>query len=64
MQGLVESKRISIRVEGSLLPPIKEDLNLNLSSHHLTIWLSLSINEYNDSTGLHEYNVYSEVIRV
>nr|XP_050861373.1 P protein isoform X4 [Vespula vulgaris] len=62
LQGLVESKRISIRVEGSLLPPIKEDLNLNLSNHHLTIWLSLSINEYNDSTGLHECNVRSENI--
>ncbi|XP_046833605.1 P protein isoform X1 [Vespa velutina] len=59
LQGLVESKRISIRVEGSLLPPIKENLNLNLSSHHLTIWLSSLIN---DSTGLHKYNIHSENI--
>ncbi|XP_015188878.1 PREDICTED: P protein isoform X1 [Polistes dominula] len=63
LQGSIESKRLSITVEGSLLPPLKEDLNLNLTSHHLKIWLSLLINEYNDSTtNPYEYTVRSKNI--
>ncbi|KAI4487019.1 hypothetical protein M0802_012119 [Mischocyttarus mexicanus] len=63
LQDPIESKRLSITVEGSLLPPIKQDLNLNLSSHHLKIWLSLLTNEYNNSTtSPYEYNLRSKNI--
>ncbi|KAK2576947.1 hypothetical protein KPH14_005560 [Odynerus spinipes] len=62
LQGLVASKRISIIIEGSLLPPIKEDLNANLSAHHLMIWLSLLVNDHNDSNNLYEYNIHAENI--
>lgn len=62
LQGLVASKQISIIIEGSLLPPIKEDLNTNLSTHYLMIWLSVLVNEYNDSNSLYEHNLHTENI--
>lgn len=52
MHGAVFSKKISVTVEGSFLPPIRSRYTGNLSDHHLTIWLELTLEAQNGTEEL------------